>query len=440
MKGIINNLFLKQRNIDIKREIEGGLATFFTMCYIIFVQPIVMSKLGMDEGSVMMATFISSAVACFAMGLLANYPIALAPGMGHNFLFVAIAASYHLTWQQALGLVFISGSLFILLSIIPFRERILNDIPNSIKHGISVGIGLLITLIGLEWSGIVVAVPGTYVGLGKINSLPVFISFTGFFVIVILQILGKNAAIIWGILVSTALSLIFGLVSFNGIIGMPPSILPTFAKLDVTSVLNVSFINIIFTFLFLDVFDTVGTLIGVGEQGKFLVNGKLPRAKRAFLADAIGTVVGSVTGTSTVTSYIESAAGVSVGAKTGLAAIITGILFLLSTLFYPFVKTVGSSYVSKEGLILYPTIAPALIFVGFLMIMNIKKIEFESFDESIPAFLAIVIIPLGFSIADGIAISFISYTLIKLIIGKVREVSTVVFFLTVIFLFRYIFF
>jgi AGZA family xanthine/uracil permease-like MFS transporter len=440
MNKVFTIFSIDRKKLNLKTEIEGGLATFFTMCYIIFVQPIVLSKLNMDPGAVMIATCVSSAIACFAMGILANYPIALAPGMGHNFLFVSIASAYNLTFQQALGMVFISGMLFVILSFIPFREKILNDIPMGIKHGISVGIGFLITLIGLEWAGIVVGSPGTYIGLGKLNSPSVLISFVGFIVIVILTLKGINSAIIWGILTSTFLSLLFGLSKFSGILASPPSISSTFGKLEITKdFFSLTFLNIIFTLLFLDVFDTVGTLVGVGEQGKFLVNGKLPRAKQAFLADAIGTVTGSIFGTSTVTSYIESASGISVGAKTGIASIVTGFLFLISIFFYPLVKTVGSAYITEAGLVLYPTIAPALIFVGFLMIANIKKIDFTNYEESIPAFLAVIIIPLGFSIADGIAISFIAYCLIKALLLRFKEISLVVFILTLIFILRYIF-
>lgn len=433
-------LSIDKKNLDLKTEIEGGLATFFTMCYIIFVQPVVLSKLNMDPGAVMIATCLASAIACFAMGVLANYPIALAPGMGHNFLFVSIATAYSLTFQKALGIIFISGMLFIILSFLPFREKILNEIPMGIKHGISVGIGFLITLIGLEWAGIVVGTPGTYIGLGKLNSYPVLISFIGFVIIVLLTLKGVKSAIIWGILSSTILSLLSGLSNFSGIVDYPPSVSPTFGKLEISgNFFSLTFLNVIFTFLFLDVFDTVGTLVGVGEQGKFLVNGKLPRAKQAFLADAIGTVVGSIFGTSTITSYIESASGISVGAKTGIASIVTGILFLLSIFFYPLVRTVGSAYITETGLVLYPTIAPALIFVGFLMISNIKKIDFANYEESIPAFLALAIIPLGFSISDGIAISFITYCAIKVLLFKFKDISFVVYILTLIFLFRYIF-
>ncbi len=439
-----NNFFsilsIDKKNLNLKTEIEGGLATFFTMCYIIFVQPVVLSRLNMDIGAVMIATCISSAIACFAMGILANYPVALAPGMGHNFLFVSIATAYGLSFQQALGIVFISGMLFVVLSFIPFREKILNEIPMGIKHGISVGIGFLITLIGLEWSGIVVGAPGTYIGLGKLNSNYVLISLIGFIVIIFLTLKNKKSAIIWGILTSTFLSLLLGFSKFSGVVDYPPSLYPTFWKLEINKdFFSLSFLNVIFTFLFLDVFDTVGTLVGVGEQGKFLVNGKLPRAKQAFLADAIGTVAGSIFGTSTVTSYIESASGISVGAKTGIASIVTGILFLLSIFFYPLVRTVGSAYVTENGLVLYPTIAPALIFVGFLMISNIKKIDFANYEESIPAFLAVVLIPLGFSISDGIAISFITFCIIKILLFKFKDISFVVYILTLIFLFRYIF-
>lgn len=439
MKSVLDRLFLKGRQISIKKEVEGGFATFFTMSYIIFVQPAVLSKLGMDMGAVMIATCIASAIATATMAFLANYPIALAPGMGHNFLFVLVATSLGISWNKALTIIFISGSIFIALSLIPFREKILNDIPNGLKHGISVGIGFLITLIGLEWSGIVVSSPGTIVGLGNLKDIVPVITFAGLILIIFLYLKSVSSAIIWGILFSTALSLIAGLSNFNGILSMPPSLYPTFLKLDFTDILTPSFLNALFVFLFLDVFDTVGTLVGIGEQGKFIVNGKLPRAKGAFLSDAIGTVTGSLLGTSTVTSYIESAAGVGVGAKTGLANIVTAFLFILAIFFYPLVKTVGGG-VERNELIMYPTIAPALIFVGFLMIQNLKNIDFHQIEESLPAFLSIIIIPMTFSITDGISFGFISYTLIMLFKGELRKVSPVVYVLSVIFVIKYILF
>ncbi len=438
MKGIIDRLFLKGRDVNIITEIEGGVATFFTMCYIIFVQPAILSKLGMDFGSVMVATCLASAMASIAMGILANYPIALAPGMGHNFLFVITATALGISWQQALGIIFISGTIFIILSFVPFREKILNDMPNSLKYGISVGIGLLITLIGLQWSGIVVSKPGTFIGLGELNSMPVKITLLGLAVTVFFHIRSVKTSILWGILIATVLALVTGLTQFYGVAGMPPSLKPTLFKLNVVDILNLNFINVIFVFLFLDVFDTVGTLVGVGEQGGFIHQGKLPRARQAFLADAIGTVSGSLLGTSTVTSYIESAAGVSVGARTGLASIITGLLFILAIFFYPLVKTVGGGY-ELNGYYFYPTIAPALIFVGYLMTENVKKIDFKEFREGFPAFLSMIMIPLTFSITDGIAFGFISFSLISLLEGRLRETSRLIHIISLIFILKYIF-
>lgn len=439
MISVLDKLFFKGREISVSKEIEGGLATFFTMSYIIFVQPMVLSKLGMDTGSVMVATCVSSAVATLIMGLVANYPIALAPGMGHNFLFVIIATSLGVAWEKALALVFISGTLFMLLSFVPFREKILNDIPNGLKHGISVGIGFLITLIGLEWSGIVVSSPGTLVGLGNIKGIVQLITFAGLILIIFLHTKGISASILWGILFSTLLCVLTGLTRFNGIISLPPSLSPTFFKFDLKAVLNITFIHAIFVFLFLDVFDTVGTLVGVGEQGKFMVNGKLPNAKSAFFADAVGTTIGSILGTSTVTSYIESAAGVGVGARTGLASVVTGCMFLLALFFYPLVQTIGGG-VEINGTTYYPTITPALIFIGFLMIQNVRNINFHEIEDAFPAFCAIIIIPLTFSITDGIAFGFISYSLIMVFKGKIKETSLLVFFLSLLFILKYIFF
>lgn len=435
---ILDRLFFKGRVIDIKTEIEGGFATFFTMCYIIFVQPAILSKLGMDFGSVMVATCISSAVATILMGLLANYPIALAPGMGHNFLFVITATSLAISWEKALGIIFISGSLFIILSVIPFREKIINEMPNSLKYGISVGIGLLITLIGLQWAGIVVSKPGTFIGLGELAFLPVIITLIGLLIIIFLHIKGFRSAVLWGILGSTIVSLLTGVSKFHGVVSLPPSIEPTFFKFQLLDIISIDYLTPIFIFLFLDVFDTVGTLVGVGEQGGFIHQGKLPRAKSAFMADAVGTLTGSILGTSTVTSYIESASGISVGAKTGLASIVTGLLFIVALFFYPLVQTVGGGY-EFNGYYYYPTISSALIFVGFLMTQNVKKINFKDLEEGFPAFISMIMIPLTFSITDGIAFGFISYSLIEIFKGRLKEQNKLVLTISLIFLLKYIF-
>jgi AGZA family xanthine/uracil permease-like MFS transporter len=432
---------LKARNTDVKTEIVAGLSTFLTMSYIIFVQPVLLKNCGMDHGAVMVATCLASAFATFLMGVLANYPIALAPAMGHNAFFVFyVCGVMGYSWQTALGANFVSGALFILLSLFSFRARLIEAIPSSIKSAIAVGIGLLIALVGLQWAGIVVDHPATLVTLGNLRSAPVLLALFGVVLISVLFALRIKGAIFLGILATAFGGWALGLVGFEGVVGRPPSLAPTFLKLEITSSLTpdriMDFLTIVFVFFFLDLFDTVGTLVGISERAGFLVDGKLPRAERALLSDAAGTLVGTMLGTSTVTSYIESAAGVSEGGRTGLANMVTASLFLLALFFYPLARMVGGEVVYGD-LVLYPIVAPPLIIVGSMMMSSVKSMEWEDYTESIPAFLTMIIMPLTFSITEGISFGFISYTLLKVLSGRGREVNALVYVFSVLFVLRY---
>ncbi len=437
---MLERLFkLQEKGTTVSQEMIGGLTTFMTMAYIIFVQPAVLSAAGMDFGAVMVATCLSSAVAIFLMAFLANYPIALAPAMGHNFFFVyTVCLAMGIPWQTALGANFISGTVFILLSFFGFREALVNCIPNSLKQAIAVGIGLFIALIGFQWAGIVTYTPGTIVGLGDLHRPPVMLAVFGLFLITVLYTLRVKGAIVLGIIITAIVGIPTGIVKYYGIFSIPPSVAPTFFKLNIGAALTLSLLPTIFILFFLDLFDTVGTLIGVSEQAGFVKDGKLPKARQALLSDALGTVTGTIMGTSTVTSYIESSTGVASGARTGLANVFTGILFLIALLFYPLVKMIGGGFASTAG-VLYPVTAPALIIVGTLMMAGVTRIDWKDFTEAIPAFLTIVIMPYAFSITEGIAVGFIFYTVLKLVTGKIKEVHPILIVFAVLFILRYIF-
>lgn len=429
---------LGESNTNFRQETIAGITTFMTMSYIIFVQPAVLSVCGMDFGAVMVATCLSSALATFMMGLLTNYPIALAPAMGHNFFFVYnICLAMSIPWQVALGANFISATICTLLFLFGFKDEILAAVPDSLKNAIAVGIGLLIAFIGFEWAGIVVATPGTFVGLGKLTSPPVIVSIFGIVFTAILMVRRVKGAILWGIIASALLGLPLGITKFYGVVSPPPSLAPTLFKLDILRTFRTDLIVVIFILLFLDIFDTVGTLIGIGEQAGFMVNGKLPRAKRALFTDGVTTLPATMMGTTTITSYIESAAGVASGGRTGLANMVTGLLFLVALFFSPLVKMVGGGYEIAKGQILYPITAPALIIVGSLMLQNVTKIKWDDLTESIPAFLTLIVMPFTFSITEGIAFGFISYALLKLISGRGKEVHWIIYFFALLFLLRY---
>ncbi len=439
---MLNRFFkFEENHTTLQQEISGGVTTFMTMAYIIFVQPVVLNAAGMDLGAVLVATCIASALATFLMAFLANYPIALAPGMGHNFFFTyAVVLTMGYTWQQSLGAIFISGVLFILLAFFGLREKLINSLPASLKSAIAVGIGLLIAMVGLQWSGIVVDNPGTLVALGDLASPPVLLALFGLAIIGIFLALNVRAAILIGIFATLIVGLVSGMVEYEGIVGAVPSISPTLFQLDISGALQTGMLSIIFIFFFLDMFDTVGTLVGISQEAGFIrKDGSLPRARQALLADAIGTVSGTLLGTTTITSYIESSSGVSSGARTGFASIVTGVLFLLALFFSPLLKMVGGGIEVAEGVRLYPIIAPALIIVGTYMMKNVKYIPWDDFSEALPAFLTIVMMPLTFSITEGISFGFISYTLLKTVQGKLKEVPLLISVFAVLFVLRYIF-
>ncbi|MCL4245161.1 MAG: NCS2 family permease [Candidatus Dadabacteria bacterium] len=437
---MIERLFgLKEQGTTPGREITAGLTTFMTMSYIIFVQPAVLGAAGMDPGAVMVATCLASAVGTLLMAFLANYPIAMAPAMGHNFYFTYIVVlTLGYTWQEALGAVFVAGLIFILLSTVGLRETLMNVLPGCLKNGIPVGIGLLITLVGLEWSGIVAAHPVTYVTLGKLKSTPTLVSILGLVVMAALLALKIRGAVLIGILATAAAGLAFGVIEFSGIAAAPPSLDPTLFKLTIPNVFkDPHLITVIFVFLFLDLFDTIGTLIGVSQQGGLMKDGKLPRARQALLSDAIATSSGALLGTSTVTSYVESAAGISAGGRTGLTGVVAAALFLLAIFLSPLVHMIGTG-IDVGGVTLYPVIAPALIIVGSMMFRNVIHVEWEDYTESIPAFLTLIMMPLTFSITEGISFGVISYVLLKLLSGKGKKVHWLIYLFAVLFVARYI--
>lgn len=468
MRKVIEYFFkLKDLNTNIRTEIIAGLTTFMTMAYIIFVQPAVLSgslfgiSTGMDFGAVTVATCISACIATAIMAFYANYPIAVAPGMGENFFFVfsvmpaALAAGYSNAWQVALGVVFIAGVLFYLLYMVGIREKIFDTISPSMKNGIAAGIGLFIAFIGLQNAGLIIKSPGTLVRMNSQFASPdLIVFFFGLLLTAILHIRKIRGSILWGILATTVFASILRILLpllpvaisqskivtesilmtrfaiAKKIISSPPSLAPIFFKMDIIHALSLAMWPFIIIHLYMDVFDTVGTLIGISEQAGFMRGNKLPRARQAMLSDQAGTLVGAMLGTSTVTSYIESAAGVEVGGRTGLTSLTVAILFLLALFFSPIIAMVGS----------YPLItAPALILVGAMMMRNVSKIEWNDYSEAIPAFLALIGIPLSYSIADGLALGFISYPVLKLFSGRHKEVTWLSYVLAIALVFYFVF-
>ena len=436
--AILEQFFqLEEHNSDVVTELRAGMVTFFTSSYIIFVQPAVLSSAGMDFGAVMTATCLASAIGCLIMGLWANYPIALAPGMGINFYFTyTVVLGQGIPWEIALGAVFLSGVVLILLTIFRFRELIINIIPDYLKNGIAAGIGIFITFIGFVQGGWVLDHSGTLVQLGDLKSLPAVFTLVGVLTIGVLLQREVTGAIFISMIVVSLLGIPFGLVEFSGVISSPPDLTPTLFKMDLTGALDLGVLTIIGVFVFVDLFDTAGTLIGVGQQGEFVKQGKLPRANRALMPDAVATTAGAAFGTSTVTCYIESSTGIAEGGRTGLTSVVTACLFLSALFFAPLVRMIGGGYVVRETTF-YPITAPVLIIVGCLMARNLVHINWRQWDEALPSYLIVVGMPLTFSIADGMALGFISYPLIKLFCGKAREVHWCIYLIAILFVFRY---
>lgn len=428
---MLEKLFqLKANGTTVRTEVIAGITTFLTMAYVIFVNPAILADAGMDKGAVFVATCIAAAIGCFIMGFVANFPIAQAPGMGLNafFTYTVVLGMGH-TWQVALAAVFMSGVLFILLSLFKIRELIINSIPLSLRTGISAGIGLFLAFIALKNSGIVVDNPATLVSMGHINSFPSVMGALAFFLTIALVHRGYKAAVMIAILAVTALSLLFGEVQYAGVMSMPPSIAPTFLQLDFSSAFELSMLTVVFAFLFVDLFDTAGTLVGVSQKAGIMdKDGNIPRLNKALLADSTATSVGALLGTSNTTSYIESVAGVAAGGRTGLTAVVVGILFLLALFFAPLAGMVPA----------YAT-AGALFYVAILMMSGLVSIDWRDLTEAAPVVVVCLLMPLTFSIADGISLGFISYAAIKLLSGKGREVHISVWVLAALFTLKFIF-
>jgi AGZA family xanthine/uracil permease-like MFS transporter len=430
---------LTAHGTTVRTEVLAGLTTFLTMAYIIFVQPAVLGAAGMDFGAVLVATCLSTAFATALMALLANYPIAVAPAMGHNFFFAyTVVIGMTVPWRVALGAVAVAGLIFILTAAIGLRERLVTAIPGSLKHAIAAGIGLLIAAIGLQWAGLIVATPGTLVTLGDLHSRPVVVATVALALTAVLMARRVPGALLWGILASTAIGLPLGVVRYQGLASWPPSLAPTLFQLNVAGAFAPAMLPVILIFFFLALFDSVGTLVGVAGQAGLMRGDTLPRARQALLADAVGTVAGAALGTSTVTAYIESSAGVAAGGRTGLASMVTAALFLLSLFFHPLVRMIGGGYVA-DGSTLYPVIAPPLILVGTMMIGGLRHIAWDDPTEAIPSFLTIIIMPLAVSITEGVAFGLVAYVILKLATGRGREVHPLIFIVAGLLLGRYLF-
>lgn len=419
---------LKEHNTNARTELVAGITTFLTMAYIIFVNPQILGTTGMDQGAVFVSTCLAAALGCFIMAFVANWPIGMAPGMGLNafFAFTVVGAMGY-SWQQALGAVFISGIIFIILTATGIRAWLIEGIPKSLRSSIVAGIGLFLAFIALQTSGIVVDNQATLVGQGDLSSHQVIFTVIGFFVIVALDTLRVRGAILIGILFVSILSMLFGYSDTpDSLMSMPPSIAPTFMQLDVLGVLNIGFINVILVFVLVEVFDATGTLIGVAKRAGLMPEGKPNRLGKALFADSTAILGGSLLGTSSTTAFVESAAGVQSGGRTGMTAMVVGILFLLSLFFAPIAGIVPA----------YAT-APALLYVAGLMMRELVEIDWSEPTEAVPASLTALIMPFTYSIAEGIAFGFISYVVLKLITGKFRELHLATIIVAALFVIRF---
>ena len=419
---------LSQQGTDLRTEFVAAVTTFLTMVYIVFVNPIILGKAGMDPGAVFVATCVAAAVSTLVMGLYANYPIALAPGMGINAFFAfTVVLTYKYTWQQALAAVFCSGVLFFLISVFRIRQFVIDSIPQNLKLAVSAGVGLFLGIIALEEAKVVVAHPATLVTLGDMTNPAAILMLLGFVLIAGLNYRRITGGTLIGILVATAIGLPFGLAQFTGIISIPPSIAPTFLQLDFSRAGELTFLIVVFSILFVDVFDNAGTLIGVTHRTGLMKNGKLARMKEALISDSFAAMFGALIGTSTTTSYIESAAGVSAGGRTGLTAAFVGIFFLLALFFAPLAGMVPA-YASSA----------ALLYVACVMTRGLAEIDWEDITEYAPAVVTAITMPLTYSIATGIGLGFITYVLAKLVAGKPQEARPAVIVLAVLFAVKFV--
>ncbi|RXJ72399.1 guanine permease [Veronia nyctiphanis] len=428
-KSALEHFFkIAEHGTSIKKEVIGGITTFATMAYIIFVNPNIMSSTGMDAGALFVATCIGAAIGTLMMGLFANWPVALAPGMGLNAFFAfTVVGEMGYSWQVALAAVFISGVIFVGLSVSSVREWILNSIPDDLRYGMTAGVGLFLGIIGLKTAGIVTSSPATMVTLGDFTNPQVYLAALCFLIICVLSVRQVFGAVLIGIFSVTAIGMVMGLVQYNGLVSTPPSIAPTFLAMDFSGIMNVGMISVILAFLFVNIFDTAGTLMGVAERAN-LVNketGKIEGLPKALKADSFSSVVGACFGCPPVTSYVESASGVSAGARTGLSAVVVGLLFLAAMFLAPL-----------AGMIPGYATAGALIYVAFLMMGSIRHVDWDDFTSAVPAAVTALMMPLTFSISNGIALGFITYTVLKAGTGKQDQISVAMYVLTVLFVLK----
>lgn len=417
----------KQEGSSVRTEIIAGVTTFLTMSYIIFVNPEILSTTGMDRNAIFVATCLAAALGSLIMALVARWPIGMAPGMGLNAFFAfTVVGAMGFTWQQALGAVFISGLIFLLLTVTGIRSWLIAGIPQSMRSAVAAGIGLFLGIIALKSSGIVVASQATLVELGKVTDTGPLLAIFGFFIIAALDALKVRGAILIGILVVTIASMILGVSHFSGIVSMPPSIAPTFLQLDILGALHSGLLHVILVFVLVEVFDATGTLIGVAKRAKLIEEGKPNRLGRALLADSTAIVAGSLLGTSSTTAYVESASGVQAGGRTGLTALVIAILFLAALFFSPLAGAVP----------VYAT-APALLYVAGLMMRELVEVEWEDITEAAPAALTAMMMPLTYSIANGLAFGFISYAVLKTLTGRIRDVHPATWIVAILFVIRF---
>lgn len=427
---MLNRYFgIKPLGSTVKTEVLAGITTFLTMVYIVFVNPAILSSAGVPFDQVFMATIIAAVTGTLIMGLFAKYPIAVAPGMGLNAYFASIVASQGLTYQTVFGAVFCAGILFILLSVSNLRQIIIEAIPDTLKYGITSGIGLFIAFLGFKQSGIIVANDSTLVGLGDLTAPVTVLSIIGLFITLLLMVRRVQGALFFGMLITAVIGYFFGMLKFDGVASLPPA--PVFFEMDLAGVFTNGLYAVIFSFLLVTIFDTTGTMLAVSEQAGLLKNGKFPRAKKAFLGDSIATTVGAAFGTSPSTAYVESSTGVAAGGRTGLTAVVVAGLFLITIFFSPIVSAISS----------LPAItAPILIIVGCFMMEGLSKINWSAFDDAFPAFVSILAMPLTSSISTGIAFGFITYPILKLASGNGKKVHPIIYIFGVIFLIQMIFF
>ena len=431
MKQTLDQIFkLQDNHTTIKKEFLAGFTTFITMAYIIFVNPQIMALSGMDQGAIFVGTCLAAAIACFVMGFFANWPIGLAPGMGLNAFFTyTVVGEMGYSWEVALGAVFLAGVLFFIMSITRLRAWMISSIPLNLRIAMGAGVGLFIGLIGLKNGGIIVSNQATLLSLGEFSQIETLLAAIGFLIISILSVRKVTGAIIIGILTTTLIAYFVGLIEFNGIVSYPPEIAPTFMKLDILGALNLGMLTIIMSFLFVNLFDTTGTLLGVATRANLISNDeKSDGLNKALKADSSASIFGTFFGCSPVTSYVESSAGVEAGGRTGLTSIVVGLLFLFAMFLSPLASIIPP----------YAT-AGALIYVAILMLSGMEKLNWSSTAELLPALIIIVMIPLTFSIADGIALGFLTYVFLKIFNGEYRDIASGAWFLTLIFISKFIF-